>query len=89
MNIRMTLSRWWRTLFPLTIKQYEQIYCSICDGRIWFWQRGVRVYSLGMTRAHITCAADYLRAELQAQHIALKSIADNIKQIREHDKWTH
>jgi len=42
-------------------------YCAVCDRRIWWWQTGIRLYSLGNNRAHIHCAADYLRDELEAK----------------------
>lgn len=42
-------------------------YCVVCDRRIWFFQKGIRVYSLGNNRAHISCAANYLRDELEAR----------------------
>lgn len=83
------LSKYWRTLFPRTIREHEQVYCSICDGRIWFWQSATRLYSLGMTRCHIDCAARYLREELEVRRKALHNFWTELEALREEDKRKH
>lgn len=44
-------------------------YCSICEGRLWPWTKTTRLYSLGMTRAHLECAANFLRNKLAEMHV--------------------
>lgn len=74
----------WRTLFPRTIRQFEQAYCSICDGRIWFWQSATRLYSLGMTRAHIDCAANYIRSKLEEDNrVRLRAVGALLGEVRQ------
>ena len=59
--------------------QHPDKFCAVCDRRIYWFQKAVRVYSLGNNRAHIKCAADYLRGELIARQIehARRTIPDN------------
>lgn len=40
-------------------------YCCICEGRFWPWTDTIRIESLGMTRAHYACAANFLKHELE------------------------
>lgn len=40
-------------------------YCCVCEGRFWPWTHTVRIESLGMTRAHLACAANFVKHELE------------------------
>lgn len=50
------MERFWR---------HPNRWCAVCDRRIWWFQRGVHVYSLGDNRAHISCTAEYLADEIR------------------------
>jgi len=60
--------------------KHQDKYCCICDSRIWWWQKTVRLYSLGMNIAHLNCAADYLRSELEAYRQTLLSTGEKYRE---------
>ena len=39
-------------------------HCCICERRLYWFTKTVRLYTLGMTRAHMACAANHLRDKL-------------------------
>lgn len=77
--LRSKVNNFWRTLFPRTIREFEQVYCSLCDGRIWWWQRTTRLYSLGLTRVHLVCGVQYLHDEIKAHGLPY---LDSIERLR-------
>jgi hypothetical protein len=66
--MRERLRKIWEALTgPSVLNEWpSDRYCPICDGRIWWWQKGTRIYELGMVRSHISCAANFLKSELAA-----------------------